>query len=705
MSKKLVWILCIILLVSLVSSASHQTPNKPQINTKPQLSTPKMDINYGKIPLYFIPNEGQVDDTALFYADTSKYTLWITQEGLIFDSLRTLEEPKQLKRPTQFGRDVSRLKFLDANPHAMVIPEKRSDYKVSYFRGKDSSNWQTGIGTSRAVLYRSLYTQIDLRVYGVEQEIEYDFIVKPGGEVGDIRFEYQHVLGTKLDEQGNLIIQTPFGELTHTRPVAYQIIQNNRVEVMATFKNKGENTYGFEVGSYDISQNLIIDPLVIVYSTYIGGKGGEGRTWVAVDTTGAAYLASWAYSNKFPTKNAIYPTFSGEIDAVVIKVSPDGNSLVYSTYLGGSGRDLTVGLTVDSTGAAYVIGVAREGFPAVNTLHEYQGAGDAFIVKVDPSGTSLVYSTYLGGTDFDRARGIAADSDGNAYVTGTTRSHDFPLKKAFQRKNFGNGDNFLTKINPTGSALVFSTLFGGSGAEEGTEVALDARGNIYVTGDTSSKDFPKKKAFQKKIAGGNDAFLTKFDKKGKKLLYSTYLGGTKTEESRGLDVDMWGNVYVIGGTNSPDFPITNALYGTHAGDFDIFLTKFKPNGKKLHFSTYLGGPQADTGQVVIVDLDNTVYIRGYTESKKFPTKDATMKKYQGKGDAVLAQIAENGQSLIFSTFFGGSEWDMTLGLALDYMGGIYLAGGTNSPDIPTKNAYQKNYKGSGDIFLTKFKKE
>lgn len=697
MSKNFGLIVCVILLIlsTSVQSTQIQQPDKSQILPR----SPKLDIDYGKIPLYFVPNQGQVDDNALFYADASKYTLWITREGLIFDSYRTLTPSKKS------DRDVSRLMFLGANPYPDVIPEEPSDYTVSYFRGTDRSNWHTGIETSQAVLYQALYPQIDLRVYGIEQEIEYDFIVKPGGEVNDIGFVYRDVHETKLDQEGNLTIQTAFGELSHTRPVAYQIIQGKRIEVKASFKRTAENSYGFEVENYDETQDLIIDPLVIVYSTYLGGKGGEGGTYLAVDMTGAAYLACWINSKNFPMKNPLYPKFSGQVDVCIAKLNPEGNSLVYSTYLGGSDRDGPLDIAIDITGAAYIVGIARAGFPTVNPLFEYQGMGDPFVVKVHPSGTSLIYSTYLGGSDWEQARDVAADADGNAYITGITWSQDFPIKKAYQKKNAGRSDIFLAKINPTGSILRFSTYLGGTGEEAGIGIKVDEQGSIYITGETTSKDFPKKKAFQKKLLGEKDAFITKFHKRGKRLIYSTYFGGSKDEVCRDIDVDMWGNIYVIGSTNSPDFPLKNPLYSTHAGDFDILLAKFKPKGKKLLYSTFLGGDKVDNGHKVIVDKDNTIFIRGYTESKKFPTKDAFFKKYKGKGDVALAQISEDGQSLIFSTFYGGSKWDRGGGLALDYMGGIYLAGGTESPDIPVKNAFQRNRKGETDMYLTKFKKE
>ncbi len=695
MPRTAVFCLCVFLM-----AMSSQGTQAPQID-QGRIETPALDvdINYGKLPLYFIPNAGQVDEKALFYADTSRYTLWLTRNGLVFDSTRSTDQPHV------FERDVSRLEFIDPNPYTAIIPEDRAAYRVSYFNQKDKADWRAGIETSRAVLYADLYPDIDLRIYGVEKEIEYDFIVRPGGDTRDIGFEYRDVQGTRLDTSGNLIIETEFGEMRHTRPVAFQEIDGRRVAVEARFANIGENAYGFRVGEYDRSRDLIIDPLVIVYATYIGGSNGEGSTYVAVDSTGAAYLTSWINSKTFPTKNPLFPKFSGVTDSCVTKVSPEGNALVYSTYLGGIERDGGLDIAVDDAGAAYVTGVAREGFPTQNALYEYQGMADAFITKVDPTGTALVYSTCFGGSDWDRSHGIAVDAKGNAYICGITWSTDMPTRRAFQKKNSGNGEAFVAKIDPTGSKLIFATYLGGSGQETAIDLTIDDQGHVYIVGDTTSPDFPRLKAFQKKFAGETDTFVMKLDKKGKKLLYSTYLGGSSTDNLRAVDIDVWGNAYVIGQTASPDFPLRNALYDTLAGDIDVFITKLNPKGKKLLFSTFLGGKKVDYGQNLIVDLDQTIYIGAYTESKNFPTKDALFKKYSGEGDRILAQLSQDGQSLLFSTYFGGAKWERGYGLALDYMGGIYIGTATESKDMPVKNAFQKKLRGSSDMYLVKLIKE
>jgi hypothetical protein len=325
---------------------------------------------------------------------------------------------------------------------------------VSYFKGKDSSTWHTGIGTSKAVLYQNLYPHIDLRIYGVEQEIEYDFIVKPGGKVIDIGFDYQNAQGTKLDagaatldEEGNLVIQTAFGELSHTHPIAYQKIRGERFEVSCAFKCYDNNTFGFEVDPYNKDHDLIIDPLVIVYATYIGGKGGEGSTGVSVDSTGAAYLTCWVSSKNFPTKNALYPKYGGDpTDACITKLSPDGKSLVYSSYLGGPERDGPIDILVDETSAACITGRASDGFPLANPLQEFRGIGDAFVTKVPPPGPRSSIPLFSAAQAGKGGYGMDLDYMGGIYVATHTTSSDMPVKNAFQQNMKGGNDMYIVKL-------------------------------------------------------------------------------------------------------------------------------------------------------------------------------------------------------------------------------------------------------------------
>ena len=385
--------------------------------------------------------------------------------------------------------------------------------------------WRTDIQTSKAVMYTDLYDNIDLKVYGVEKQIEYDWIVKPGGNPADVRFKYTRVKRTRIDEHGNLIIETQFGELTHKRPVAYQEKHSTlnqghkpeRVKVDAGFKKLGENTYGFDVGPYDKSRELIIDPVVLVYSTYLGGSGDEHGFGLAVSSHGRAFLTGDTYSTDFPTDDAYQNSSAG-------------------------------------------------------------GNRDAFITRFSSSGTP-VFSTYFGGSGDDTGSAIQVDANGNIYFTGFTYSSDFPIKNAFQTSLSGDRDAIVCKLSPSGDNLEYSSYLGGSDSDEGFAIVLDSSNNMYVTGRTYSSDFPTLTPFQGSFGGGNmDAFVTKISSSGTDLLYSTYLGGKGDDTGYGLALNGT-NAYVAGRTSSTNFPLHNEIQGTYGGGlYDGFVTKLASAG-------------------------------------------------------------------------------------------------------------------------------
>lgn len=416
--------------------------------------------DYGKIPLYFVPNEGQVDEKALFLAKTSRYTLWVTKEGFIFDIVGKLKKknngnkfidikdrikPKNIKS----DRDISKLLFLNACKNPLVVPVDTTKHKVSFFIGNNESLWNTDIPTSKAVLYKDLYNNIDLKIYGVEKQIEYDFIVRPGGDVSDIKFEYKDVNQTRIDGDDNLIIETSFGELRHMKPLSYQLIEGNRVEVEARFKKVEKDTYGFEVEKYNLKYELVIDPLIYVYSTYLGGSDMDGANGIAVDKTGAVFVTGKTSSPDFPIRRAAYGSLSGRYCVFITKINPSGTALVYSTYLGGSGKDGAFDISVYKNGTVFVTGqTSSPDFPTKNPVYgSLSGNFDAFVTKIKPSGTVLAYSTYLGGSSLDWANSIAVDEKGAAYVAGSTGSRNFPTKNPIFGSFSGKSDAFITKLD------------------------------------------------------------------------------------------------------------------------------------------------------------------------------------------------------------------------------------------------------------------
>jgi len=695
--KRLIIYLFIIVWSMLFFSASTAKVQGPGVLSS-QLGMMGKQAGFGNIPLYFIPNRGQVHEKAKFYAKTPRYTLWMTKEGLVFDSIGKDRE-----------RAVSRFVFVgpNANPEPEMVPMDVAGHKVNYLKGNDPSQWCTDIQTSMAVLYKNVYQNIDLKVYGMESQIEYDWIVKPGGNPASIRFQYNNVKGARIDESGNLVIATPLGELTHKCPVSYQGSREGRAVVDAKFIGTGENIYGFEVGTYDHSRELVIDPVVMVYSTYLGGSGDEHGFALALDGSGSTYLTGDTYSADFPVKGAYRSTFvGGTYDAFVTKFSSDGKSLVYSTYLGGSGNDVGDGIQVDGSGKAYIVGITSStNFP---TRSPYQanfagGDDDTFVTVLSATGASLSYSSYFGGSGKDEAMSIALDSSNNIYITGYTSSADFPVQDAYKSSYAGGAfDAFVAKISAGGGSLEYSTYLGGSGTDYGYDIAVKD-GNAYVAGRTSSTNFPTINRYDGSYNGGEyDAFLTKFSSSGSPI-YSTYLGGSLVDSAYGVAVDSSDCAYVVGETASTNFPLANWFQSTHAGGGkDAFVTKFASTGKTLEYSTYLGGAEIDGAARVTVDNTGNAYIIGSTRSSNFPTKRAYQKNFNGSADAFVSMLSPNGRGMIFSTFLGGGNAETGRGIKVNNSGNIYIVGHTNSTDFPTENPYQNMLSEGLDVFVCKF---
>ncbi len=380
----------------------------------------------------------------------------------------------------------------------------------------------------------------------------------------------------------------------------------------------------------------------LIYSTYLGGSGGEVANAVAVDAAGNAYVTGDTFSTNFPTQNPIQAANAGLSDAFVTKISAAGNALAYSTYLGGGGGENGNGIAVDNAGNAYVTGSTNSlDFPIRNGIRATNaGLFDAFVTKINAAGTALVYSTYLGGSGSDVGFGIALDNAGNAYVTGDTDSTNFPIQLPLQAVNAGVFDAFVTKINAAGTALAYSTYFGGSGSDVGFGIAMDGLGNAYVTGQTDSTNFPTKSPIQSAFGGVSDAFVAKINGAGIALVYSTYLGGSDIDGGYGIAVDGAGNAYVTGLTRSTNFPTQNAVQGANAGGYrDAFVTKINAAGTALPYSTYLGGGGDDRGYAIAVEGAGNTYVAGGTDSVNFPIRSAVQAAPGGRVDAFVAKLS------------------------------------------------------------------
>ncbi|OPY69632.1 MAG: Beta-propeller repeat protein [Syntrophorhabdus sp. PtaU1.Bin002] len=481
--------------------------------------------------------------------------------------------------------------------------------------------------------------------------------------------------------------------------------QGTKREIQGRFVLLDKTTYGFELGPYDKSQPLVIDP-TLVYSTYLGGYYADHAYGIAVDSSGNMYVAGDTLATDFPTQNPYQATNTGDYDVFIAKLSPSGNSLVYSTYLGGSDTDSAYAIAIDSSGNAYVTGETYStDFP---TLNYYRGTNtggyDAFVAKLGPSGNSLVYSTYLGGSSGDAAYAIAIDSSGNAYVAGAASSTNFPTVNAYQGSFAGGGnDAFVAKLGPSGTTLVYSTYLGGSSSDEASAIAIDSSGNAYVAGYTYSGNFPTLNPYQGTIGGSNDAFITKLSPSGQTLIYSTYLGGSSNDGAGAIAIDSSGNAYVAGNTGSINFPTLNPYQGSRGGSNDAFVAKLGPSGNSLVYSTYLGGSSGDAAYAIAIDSSGNAYVAGAASSTNFPTVNAYQGSFAGGGnDAFVAKLGPSGTTLVYSTYLGGIGYDLASAIAVDSSGNAYIAGLTYSGNFPTVNPYQGTIGGYYDAFIAKF---
>jgi len=514
---------------------------------------------YGRLPLAFEANQGQTDLQVKFFSRGTGCSLFLTSAEAVLSLRRASGQrpgssPGESLPPTREEASVLRMRLVGANPKAEVTGQDELPGKSNYFIGNDPTKWHTSVPQYAKVHYQNVYPGVDLVYYGNQLELEYDFVLKPGADPNLIRLAIEGASKVRLNS-GDLVLTSSRGNIHLRLPHLYQIVSGVKHEIRGGYVMKGKDEVGFRVASYDRRRVLVIDP-VLAYSTYLGGSSVDQGYAITVDMAGNAYVVGYTSSADFPTANAIQSTYRGNGDLFVTKSNADGSALVYSTYLGGSNVDYPNGVAVDTTGNTYLTGYTQSAdFPTVSAIQPtFGGNYDAFVTKINAAGSALVYSTYLGGVSGDSGSGIAADSAGNAYVTGYTQSNNFPTANALQPTHAGGGeDAFVTKINATGTALVYSTYLGGNGSDVGGGIATDPAGDAYITGGTTSTNFPTANPIQAANQGDRDVFVTKLNATGSALVYSTYLGGYLSENGTGIAPDAADKVYVVGITGSPTF--------------------------------------------------------------------------------------------------------------------------------------------------------
>ena len=704
--------------VSSISPTKTRDGSSNIAHTAPSLTRPLGA--YGRLPITFEPNVGQASPEAKFIARGHGYTLALTPDGAVFSMLTSECAAKDLPPlPNDIScradRALIRMSVIGANGTARTVGLERAPGVVNYFVGNDPARWRTRISTYSRVRYEDVYAGIDLEYYGDHGELEYDFIARPGADPNTIRLQFDGADNIHVDSTGDLVLAKAGRQFRQRKPYAYQNIAGNKREVSATYRLIGSDRVAFDLGPYDSTRTLVIDP-VLVYSTYLGGSNTDQNFAIAVDAAGAAYTTGITNSTDFPTSPAAFDsTFNGgSFDVVVTKVDPSGSFLIYSTYLGADGFDVGYSIAVDPFGSAHIAGWTNSArFPTTVGAFDgtYNGTADAFITKLDPSGSALAYSTFLGGSGEDVASGgIALDFAGNAYVTGRTRfATNFPTTPgAYDTTYNGALDAFITKLNASGSALVYSTYLGGPRDDETLfhSMAVNVLGEAYIAGYTYSSDFPTTlNAYDQTHNGVSDAFVAKLDARGSALVYSTFFGGSGEDSARSLAIDTLGSVYLAGTTRSSDLPTTPGSFdSTFNGVVDAFVAKFDPIGSSVIYSTFLGGSGEEQYPSLAVDAMSNAYISGQTQSPDFPTTagahDSTL---NGVSDAFVTKLnAAQSAPLLYSTFLGGSEFDTAFQITLDSTTAAYVTGDTGSTDFPTTPAaYDTTFNGVVDGFITK----
>lgn len=613
---------------------------------------------YSRLPLSFEPNRGQAPRDVSFLARGNGYTLFLTRRGSVLalsrgDARSGGAGQGSATRSSTSSPAVS-MELAGTRSAVRIFGVDREPSQSNYFFGNDPANWRAGIPNYAKVVYQQVYPGIDLVYYGNGGQLECDFVVAPGGDPGNVGWKITGARSIAVGKRGDLELRVTGGEIHFLDPHVYQRAGRILQPVNGRYVLRNQGDVSFEVAAYDHSRPLIIDP-VLVYSTFLGGASNNNvAEGVAVDASGNVYLAGQTQATNFPTQNAIQDSLSG--------------------------------------------------LSGANSPH-------AFVAKINPQGTALVYSTYLGGAKTDNAVGVSTDAAGDALITGTTLSTDFPLANplpsqgACQSCGAGLVNSFVTKISPDGSRLVYSTYLGGSQGSAAAAIASDSLSDAFVTGTTTSTDFPVVGPISSVLMGPSDAFVTEINSSGSQLIYSTYLGGTGEDGGSAIAVDASGNAYVTGTTNSTDFPTVSpfqaACRSCSVGN-SPFVTKINAAGSALVYSTYLSGSSGhDSSKGIAVDRSGSAYVTGHVQSDDFPVMSALRMARLGNSDAFVTKFGVSGPSLVYSTYLGGTgDEDLIMGsIAVDEFGNAYVTGDTTSRDFPQAGGLSGSERGPDDAYV------
>jgi len=627
-----------------------------------------------QLPLSFEPNQGQAARDVAFVANGSAYRFELTGNGARI-TLWNGDSAKRIVMTPVNARTNPRSRALQRLP-------RTSNYLVG-----PEAGWIKDVPNYGRVEYEDVYPGIDVAYYGNDRTFEYDFIVEAEADPDRIRIRFEGADGVAIDPSGELVLRAGKTSIRHSRPVSYQEIDGRRVPVQSSYTVNANQEVGFKLAKYDRRHPVTIDPAML-YGSYWGTGASDYSSGIAVDNSGAIYATQSVYWGQMQ---------NGDHDARVIKIAPDGSG--YNTTFGSMWMsEFAYGVAVNNSGEAYVVGSADTGHPASmvlqNTLGPPPGARNAYIIKFTAAGNAFIFSSYFGGNVEDSPTAVSLDSNGNIIVAGLTRSPNFPTVAAHDSTLNGSSDGFLVKINAAATAFLFSTYLGGSGDDGVAGLRVDASGNIVVTGKTNSSDlFSAPVHPYSGSTAFSEAFVASFSGVNGSLQAGTFIGGTASDSGRAIDIDTSGNVYVVGETQSPDFPVRGMPYQRKLlGSTDAFIARLNPS-LQLRYGTYLGGMSNESASGVRVDATNAIYVTGRTDSEDFPLVDSLSRA----GGLFLTKMSASGQSLVYSTRIANTSQGVDL--ALDSAANAFVIGETISTELPvTPNAYQAQFPYDGCRF-------
>jgi len=683
-------------------------------------------------PLVFIENLGQFDPDIQFQASSGQTTIFLTKEAVWISTIESFHQsgskfeyvPFQSNTERRTSRQANlKLSFVGANQSPQVEPFSERETNISFFSGKDSSNWRTSVPAWEGVRYRDLYPGIDLE------------LTTQNGQLS-LRLEGQDIsslqnIQMKVDGADNLVVDgnrlqasTQLGDIS----LPLLSLADTLVDFHPSITSISGAYYistPFVSNYQSITNNTAISTTTLLTSTYLGNSGDDQAYAITLDGDQNIYITGRTTSVNFPTSPGAYDiSYNGNpFDVFVTKLSADGSTIIYSTFIGGNDEDVGHGIAVDSLGNTYITGRSfSTDFPTTTGALDttLNGGRDAFVLKLNSSGSDLIYSTYLGGNNWDYGLSLAIDQNYNAYIGGFTHG-SFPVTTGAAQTTFGGaGDAFVTKLNDDGSQVIFSTYTGGYSWDQATGITVDRTGAVFITGDTHSTDFPTTPGAWDRVCDYCDwisanGYVTKLSPDGSSFIFSTFVGSngsdTRLEGLISIVVDETGNAYITGRTSADDYPTTNnALQPNYGGgDLDAVITKLSADGSDLIYSTYFGGNQADSGYDLAIDNHRNIYITGFTNSSNLQTINPLQATNAGGFDAFVAKINPFGSALLFSSYLGGSGDENSdayphdrANIALGNHGNVYLTGFTASADFPTtEGSYNRSYNGGEfDIFVS-----